>query len=285
MNSFGTLLVHLDNSQRSDARLGMARHIKEKLRHGSNNPCSINALYAPTPHYLSFPNSYGDMSGQGLEILIEAYEKNKAAVKKRFEYWKLQTQDDAHWLESSARLPLNRVINQSWFSDLLVLGQFDTDPKVVSDIPPDFTQSVIIESAAPAIVLPHSGAFASIGTHVLIAWKPTRESNNALRASIPFLQRAETIHVIADSEPNEQFSIQHRFETYLQSNNIPAVPKYHSLESNELAGERLLSLAADINADLLVMGCYGHSRLRELMIGGVSKTILAAMTLPVLMAH
>jgi nucleotide-binding universal stress UspA family protein len=285
MNSYGTLLVHLDNSQRSDARLGMARRIKEKLNHGSTNGCAINALYAPTPHYMSFPSAYGEMSGLSFEILAEAHQKNMAAVKKRFDHWKVQTQEDAHWVESDTQMALNRVINQSWFCDLLVLGQFDTDPKVISDIPTDFTQSLIIQSAAPAVVLPHSGAYPSIGTHVLIAWKPTREANHALRASIPFLQRAESIHVVADLEPNEQVPMQRRFEGYLRSNNILAAPRYHSLNSTDSVGERLLSLAADVQADLLVMGCYGHSRLREFMIGGVSKTILSSMTLPVLMCH
>jgi nucleotide-binding universal stress UspA family protein len=285
MNKYGSLLVHLDNSQRSDARLGMAKRIKEKLNEGGASQCAINALYAPTPHYLTFPSTYGELSSQAVEIILEAHEKHKAAVKKRFEFWKLQTHENAHWIESDMQLALQGVLSHARFSDLLVLGQFDTDPKIVSDIPADFVQSVIIESAAPAVVLPHSGAYPTIGTHVLIAWKPTREASNALRASIPFLQRAHSIHLVSDSEPNERASLQHQFEAYLRSNGISIVPRYHSLDGTESIAERLLSLAADVQADLLVMGCYGHSRFREFIVGGVSKTILSSMTLPVLMSH
>lgn len=73
--------------------------------------------------------------------------------------------------------------------------------------------------------------------------------------------------------------------SWLRSHEVEAPLERHAPLGGEAPGERLLSLAADTNADLLVMGCYGHSRARELVLGGASRTVLRAMTLPVLMAH
>jgi nucleotide-binding universal stress UspA family protein len=285
MNKYGSILVHLDNSHRSEFRLRMALRIKQKLHGQQADSCAINALYAPTPHYLTIPSVYGDVSANTIEIIFDTHEKNKAAEKVRFEHWKKQTNENAHWIENDAELVLQGVINQALFSDLLVLGQFDPNPKMNADIPPDFVQSIIIGSATPAVVVPYTGAFQTLGTNVLIAWKPTREASNALKASIPFLQTADSIHFVADSDSKEIKPLQDRLEAYLRSNDINLVPTYHAFDNSDTTAERLLSLAADIQADLLVMGCYGHSRLREFIIGGVSKTILSSMTLPVLMAH
>ena len=74
-------------------------------------------------------------------------------------------------------------------------------------------------------------------------------------------------------------------EGYLRLHGVAAPIQRHGAVASSSAGDGLLSLAADVGADLLVMGCYGHSRARELVLGGASRTVLKSMTLPVLMAH
>ena len=66
---------------------------------------------------------------------------------------------------------------------------------------------------------------------------------------------------------------------------LHAVDHQRRLNRRNQIGERLLSLAADVSADMLVMGAYGHSRIRESLLGGVTRTVLEEMTIPVLMAH
>ena len=74
-------------------------------------------------------------------------------------------------------------------------------------------------------------------------------------------------------------------ERYLRLHGVQARLQHYGEEPNGDLGELLLSRAADLDADLLVMGCYGHSRARELVLGGVTRTVLRSMTLPVLMSH
>ena len=119
-----------------------------------------------------------------------------------------------------------------------------------------------------------------------MAWKNTREAAHAVSAALPFLCRSERVHVVAwrdvdeEGETNAPLDI----EQYLRSHGVTATMHRHQDRPVEV-GDALLSMVADVGADLLVMGCYGHSRAREWVLGGVTRTVLGAMTVPVLMAH
>jgi nucleotide-binding universal stress UspA family protein len=164
-------------------------------------------------------------------------------------------------------------------ADLLVLGQHDPNDPEGQAVPADFVESVIVDSGRPAIVVPYAGEFADFGRNVLVAWKATRESARAVAAAMPFLEAAKTVHVSSwdGTEP-------HQIDVLLRSHGIDA--RFHREgRAGADIGEYLLSRAAELGADLLVMGCYGHSRARELVLGGASRSVLDAMTLPVLMVH
>jgi nucleotide-binding universal stress UspA family protein len=106
-----------------------------------------------------------------------------------------------------------------------------------------------------------------------------------LMSAVPFLQQAQRIHLVVRQDSNQEGSGASAVETYLKQHRVDAPLKRHTALSSDSVGEALLSLAADTSADLLVMGCYSHSRARELVFGGASRTLLKSMTLPVLMAH
>jgi nucleotide-binding universal stress UspA family protein len=133
------------------------------------------------------------------------------------------------------------------------------------------------------LVVPFAGELAASPDTMLVAWKPTRECARALAAAIPFLQSARQVHLV-EAQADESQATSMRVRDYLYLHGIPRVHE-HARLSQDRAGEALLSLAADCDADLLVMGCYGHSRARELLLGGATRTVLDSMTLPVLMAH
>jgi nucleotide-binding universal stress UspA family protein len=117
---------------------------------------------------------------------------------------------------------------------------------------------------------------------VMVAWKATRESARALSAAMPLLQSAQSVRVALDGDTTPL----HRdlLLAHLHRHGIQATT--HELSSSpSSAGEAILSMAADGGADLIVMGCYGHSRAREFVLGGASRTVLESMTVPVLMAH
>lgn len=146
--------------------------------------------------------------------------------------------------------------------------------------------SVLVESGRPAVVLPYTGWRGPIGGTVAIAWKQTAEAARALQAAMPFLLAATHVHVLAWSEPRPPRIVGESLDLdrYLRVHGVQA-DWHHGGHEPAGLGEQLLSRVADLGADLLVMGCYGHSRAREWILGGVSRTVLSSMTLPVLMSH
>ncbi|WP_235508019.1 universal stress protein, partial [Variovorax sp. Root434] len=165
----------------------------------------------------------------------------------------------------------------------LILGQRDRNDPMDSELPGDFLPSVLVQSGRPALMLPYTGPIGPIGHNVLVAWKETRESARAVTAALPWLRKAARVHAVAYGEDAEA-SLQ-RLQDYLRMQGIQNLALHSGGEKDDDVGNKLLSFAADLSSDLLVMGCYGHSRAREWVMGGATLSMLQWMTLPVLMSH
>ena len=143
-------------------------------------------------------------------------------------------------------------------------------------------------SGRPILVVPNVGNFADLGRRVVIGWNASREAARAVNDAMPLLTAAETVTVLT-IDPREG----PRAHGELPGADISLHLARHGVKaeiertaSADLpVGEVLLSRVADLGADLLVMGAYGHSRARELLLGGATRSLLRSMTLPVLMSH
>ncbi|NRR28637.1 universal stress protein [Oxalobacteraceae bacterium] len=180
------------------------------------------------------------------------------------------------------------------YADLLVIGQ--TDPARSTPLLGDLPGHVILHAGRPVLVVPHAGAVPDSLRNVLIAWDASKEAARAVSAALPLLRRAEQVGLaMFDPEDNsaglqggqpgadiQQYLARHgvRAELLLRHS-----PRQGLLNRPDSVGEALLALAAERKADLLVLGAYGHSRFRETLLGGVTRTVLDEMTIPVLMAH
>jgi len=182
--------------------------------------------------------------------------------------------------------PLDAIVRHALWSDLLVVGQ--TDRRASPDgVAWDFPQQAVLHAGCPVLVVPHSGDFAAIGERVLIAWKGTREAVRAVRDALPILraaQRVVLIEVADDAPPTDAQRIALLdVQAWLNRHGVESEVRLES--GNDAAGDVLLSRAADFESDLIVMGAYGHSRVREWILGGVTRHLLNHMTVPTLMSH
>lgn len=273
------LLVHLDATARSAGRLELACSIAKA--HGA----AVTALYAVTPTVLELP--YVPEAGPSVAAVLAGNdEQHRAAARAAFDRARATLEVPLAWAEVGDAPVLPAFSRQALYADLLVLGQHDPSEAAAAGVPGDFPEAVMALSGKAALVLPYAKQPAEVGATVAIAWKPTRESARALAAALPLLQQARRVHVL--SWPAGEDDIQGDrldLEGYLRLHGIE--PAWHREGGAEpgVLGELLLSRACDLGADLLVMGCYGHSRMREWVLGGTSRTVLQSMTLPVLMAH
>lgn len=179
------------------------------------------------------------------------------------------------------------LVRHARCSDLTLLTLADpSDPN--HSATKELVESVVLNSARPTLVLPYAGHSASIGTRVIVAWNDGREAARAVSDALPLLQRAKQVEVVMWNEgaSTEDKTLRPQLDAFLQWLNwhgVAAELRIESTDSN--VSDALLSRAADTNADLIVMGAYGHSRWAERVLGGVTRGLLASMTVPVLMSH
>lgn len=276
------VLVHLDFTPASNQRLKLAREVAHQ------NGAALSVLYATTPMLLALPVSPEGAAGM-IEGLQQVDEDRRRQARTAFEEAMRGPGAAASWAETSDTEPIWAFARQALFADLLVLGQHKPDGESAGAVPADFAETVIVGSGRPGLIVPYIGSPAAVGDTVVIAWKPSRESARAVSAAIPLLRRASRVHVLTwqhgDEQEEEAMSGPGlNLDNYLRLHGVTATFHREGAEP-QMLGELLLSRLADLEADLLVMGCYGHNRAREWVLGGVTRTVLRGMTVPVLMAH
>jgi len=170
------------------------------------------------------------------------------------------------------------------YCDLVVVGQTNPDessPAVMDDFP----EYMILNSGRPILVVPYAGEFKNIGKRPLVAWDGSRAATRAITDAIPFLRDADLVHVAIVNPKGDTHGDQPGADlaSYLARHGIKLEV---SVQRTKLdIGNAILSLAADLNSDMLVMGGYGHSRFKEMIMGGATRSILESMTIPALMSH
>ena len=233
------------------------------------------------------PGSAAFADLQGWAVMVDAYmtsqrdEAAKAEAAFRSEMGQLKLAGE--WLFREADLT-ESVTTLARLHDLVVLGQPEPSAPVIALRP----EEVVLAAGRPVLVIPYAGDFSEIGSHVLVAWSGTRESARALHDAMFLIERAETVTVLEVDRPGSDGGA-----ADLSAADVVAALKRRGIAAKVEAtvsdgtpvADIILSLAADLSADLVVMGAWGHSRLREFVLGGVSRGILKEMTVPVLMSH
>jgi nucleotide-binding universal stress UspA family protein len=178
------------------------------------------------------------------------------------------------------------VLPQAFVADLVVASQ--ADPEWPNSERLDIPDRLAMASGRPVLIVPNAGLHRRVGERVVVAWNAGREAARAAFDALPILRRAREVKVVWVNPQSERDRARD-----VPAGDICAALARHSVkcEATEQtappagAGETLLACARDWNADLLVMGCYGHSRLREFVLGGASRHVLSHMEIPVLMSH
>ena len=178
------------------------------------------------------------------------------------------------------------VCLQARYSDLVVIGQTNIDEPSSTTLP-DFPEFVVMNSGRPVLIVPYVGEYNAMPKRILIAWDASTSATRAVTAAIPLLKRAQNVDVVvfnADSRGDKHGEMPGAdIGLYLARHNIKVNVVRQNTDID--VGNALLSIATDLSSDMIVMGGYGHSRFREILLGGVTRTVLESMTVPVLMAH
>jgi nucleotide-binding universal stress UspA family protein len=181
--------------------------------------------------------------------------------------------------------PTSVVIEHGRSADMIVTGQ--TDPDWESSPLQDVAERLALESGRPVLVVPYVGRYPEIGRNVVIAWKAGRESARAVFDALPILKQAEQVQILEIDESGGRrngAAVDNTIAVALARHGLKPTVRT-SIAGDISIGDEILSRLADMGADLLVMGAYGHSRMRELVFGGVTRHIVKHMTVPTLFSH
>jgi nucleotide-binding universal stress UspA family protein len=278
------LQVVLDNTPRSQAVLDIAIDLAR------TNGAHLTGL---CPLELLLPADFGFVLGGYPEVM---------ALQTAVDQLQSQAKDMAAALEARFRDALRREgLGGDWaapagpvaaaiayharHADLTVIGQADPDHRRP---PPGrgMIEDLLLAAGRPLLIIPYAGAFPAIGRTVAIAWSETREAARAAADALALIDPAASVTVLSIVRPGAQIDIPGaEIAAHLARHGL-AVTAARTISDGSISeADALLSYVADLGADLLVMGGYGHSRVRELTLGGMTRGVLQHMTLPVLMSH
>lgn len=176
------------------------------------------------------------------------------------------------------------------YADLAVISPPDRTTLAGAYAYPGSPAVVAMQSGTPVLIVPAHGARLDDNFSVLFAWNASPEARRALHFSLPLLKSAKAVHVAVikkhggfDPVPSIMHEPGSDIALYLARHGLTV--EVHQRETRTSVSDTLLALADDLHVELLVMGCYGHHRYREALLGGVTRNVLQAATLPVFMAH
>ena len=278
--SYKTLVVHLDDGPRCAARVALAGRLA-----GQFGARLIGIVATGLPDVIVTMNRAVPDSVECIVLSAAQLRAQADAAAHAFERQCAAAGTASFESRVVVSEAVDAVVRHGRCSDLVIVGQ--TDRNATPDgVAFDFPQQVLLHTGTPTLVVPHAGSFTSLGRRVLVAWKEVRESSRAIRDALPLLRRAEAVALCAVAQGEADSPEDDRFDAvvaWLGSHGIR--PATHVEAAGADVGDRLLSRAADFGADLIVCGGYGHSRLREWVLGGTTRHLLEHMTVPTLLSH
>ncbi len=276
------ILVHLDTSPQSAGRLGLA--IDLARRHDAH----LTAL-----HIIDIGMPLIGMAdgggGAGMAALLDQLRDTglaeAARIEADFRERMRRESMQGEWRQAEGMVG-ELVTQHARYADLVIVGQDDPDGPTTNSI--GLPGDILFGSGRPVLVIPYAGSFTTTGRRVLIGWNAGREAARAVNDALPLIAKADSACVLVANprqgldghgeEPGADIAVhlaRHGATVTVEHRLAPDVPD----------ADLLLNQASDMAADLIVIGAYGHSRLREFMLGGVTRSILRQMTVPVLMSH
>jgi len=176
-----------------------------------------------------------------------------------------------------------QLLTHARHTDLVVMGQ--AEQSGIMSVQSDLDDQIVLGAGRPVLMIPYIGTKSALGQNVMVAWNGTREAVRAVNDALPILQQADRVDVVAVNPQAGEGDIPTAdICLHLARHGVKAQASQTVAKDLEV-GDVLLSRAADMGIDLIVMGAYGHSRLRETVLGGATRHILAHMTVPILLSH
>ena len=277
----GRIAVHLG------ADNGCKRRIEVAIKLATEHQAELVGVY---PFDVTPQEAY---SGTALpsdvtKMIRERIQSDREQIKQDFLEATKAAGITAHWRMPKG--PIDEALAlHARYSRLLVMSKAEDRQSTASPITTNLPETVIMAAGRPVMMVPSVGTLTTIGERVLFCWDKKREAARAFADAAPLLRAAKELVVLAIDEDTESLREQDiqedDFSGLCTALGYPT-PKVLLRSSKGVGvGNVILNTATDYGSDLIVMGAYGHSRMRQWIMGGASKTLLSSMAVPVMLSH
>jgi nucleotide-binding universal stress UspA family protein len=279
--TYKTILVHCNDKKRVSRIVGAAVELAERFQ------AHLVGLSVAPPVLIVPAGVPGSPDTMVIDERCNVYRRDNPAMKAVFQAAVEGKTLTSEWREEDAGTSTiaDAVIRHARTADLVVAAQRDWHWSVSAEF--DVGDRLAVAAGRPVLMIPNEGVHSGIGSKVVVASNGRREATRAAFDALSLLQQAEQVKVLAVDPLSEGQDA----GAFAASDLCVALAR-HGIACEAVAaasdgnvGATLLSRAIEYRADLLVMGCYGHSRLSELVFGGATRHILGHMAIPVLMSH
>ncbi len=280
------LVVVLDDSPRASVQLAMAMELARRHDAHLSGVCPLDLLLPSDIGVLlgGYPDA---LAMQYVTEQMDAQSREKAdAIEARFREQLRVNEVRGDW-QAERGIVGDVVSTRLRTADLAVIGQ--PDPNAAQSAMSRYLlEDVLLLAGRPVLAVPYAGSFNAEFRTAMVAWTDSREAARALNDALPLLHGASNVTVLTvqrERAAEEEDLPGADAAEHLARHGISATAARTVTDGGVSEADAILNYAADISAELIVCGCYGHSRARELILGGVSRGLLEHMTVPVLMSH
>jgi nucleotide-binding universal stress UspA family protein len=268
-----SILLHLDASPGSIARLTLTHDIADRL------DADVTVLFGTRGDASELAFTYS--AAAALRAAEESEQPNEI-VRAQLHAAHRERGSESAWFDVSGDLA-HALVTEAAYADLLVVGA-PAPAHETGGVPAGLVEATILRSGTPALVVPSPHRQRTLADRVLIAWDGSAPAARAVRAALPLLRPGAQVDIATWSSRPVVAPCSHRgLQAWLRQHGIDA--HTHEQQPVPAVGDALSAMALSLHADLIVMGCYGHGVLRERIFGGATRSMLAALPAPVLMAH
>lgn len=268
-----SILLHVHDDDALDHRLQVALDVCRAF--GAHLTC----FYAtPYDAYVTM-DPLGGMAVQA--AIMDDFRATEERVRQRISGQLVH--DDIVWDWQSALGDVaTSIVQASALADLVILSQYDGKGGG-TEKPLSIVDEVAVHASCATLVVPAGASSFQMNGAMVIGWNASPQASHAIRMALPFLKRADSVH-IASVEQSDEAVPQTEANAYLSRHGVSS--DLHELpRAGRKAAQVLHDFAISKGANCLVMGAYGHSRLRETLLGGVTRHLLATSTVPLLLGH
>lgn len=261
---------------------GRDNTINAAAKFANESNASLTGLYVRVVETPAVP-PYGLVSDEIIKEAKKREDDRAAKAREAFENITSEANCEASWLEVSERFEPLKAIT---YADIVITNQVAYDPRQGrSNI--GFVNNLILETGKPVVLIPTRWNEKSFGKNIILGWDESREATRAMQDAMPLLQQADHVEAVCVNYKDEhEVADVSEISTYLSRRNVSNSFKLEVTDERLDTPEKvLLNYAGKKSADLIVVGGYGHTRLREIILGGVTRHLTKHSDIPVLLSH